>query len=60
LLEAEEDCGEGGDAPFFELAAGLEAFPGGGDLDADAIGVKVGGELLEVGDYSWTGLKMTV
>lgn len=41
--------------PTLELAAGLEAFPGGGDLDAYARGIEVGGEVFEVGDDSWVG-----
>lgn len=49
LLEAKDGCGEGGQALFVELTAGLQAFPGGGDLDADTAGVEVWGELLEVG-----------
>lgn len=53
LLEAEYGCGQGRDALALQLAAGLEAFPGGGDLDADAARGKVRGELLEVGNYSW-------
>lgn len=56
LLEAEEGCGECGNALLLELAAGLEAFPGGGDFDADPAGVEVRAELLEVRDDSWADI----
>jgi hypothetical protein len=53
LLEAEEGGREGGDSLLLELAAGLEAFPGGRDLDADAAADEVRCELLEVRGYPW-------
>lgn len=37
---------------MLELAAGLKTFPCGGDLDAHARGVEVGGEVFDVGDDS--------
>lgn len=52
LLEAEDDGGEGAYAFLFELAAGLEAFPGSWDLDADAARLDAE-ELLDVGDEPW-------
>jgi hypothetical protein len=60
LLEAEEGRGERGDAILLQLAAGLEALPGGRDFDADAAGVEVWAELLEVGDDSWMVLASVV
>jgi hypothetical protein len=53
LLEAEEGCREGGDSLFLKLATRLEALPGSRDLDADAAGVEVRGDLLEMGDDPW-------
>jgi hypothetical protein len=60
LIEAEESGGERGDALLLQLAAGEKTFPGGRDLDADAAGIEVWAELLEVGDNSWAGLAKLV